>query len=105
MIMNTRLSILYQAYLDAKKERNDLFNKYKETGEPCTNEEKCNVLYNQYQAKINYLKQYHGKHYDELYKLMTHLRLEIIHSEYLDNDVYQRYEKAKQDFFLDGSEI
>ena len=103
--MNTRLHHLYEAYLDTKKQRDDLFRTYKENGETGTIEEKCNALFRQYQAKKNYLKQYHGKKYNTLYQTMITLRLKVIHCENVNDNVYKKYEKAQKDLFLDGSEI
>lgn len=108
--MQTRLSTLHQAYVEAKQKRMDMFRRFKENGEDGSIQEKGDALYHQYQAKLNYLKQYHGSHFDELFQRMTKLRVQVMHSEErltdeIYQELYQRYNQSKKDLFLDGNEI
>jgi hypothetical protein len=92
--------------MEAKQQRIDMFRRFKENGEEGSIQEKGDALYHQYQAKLNYLKQYHGSHFDELFQRMTQLRIQVMHSEdKLTDDLFQRYNQSKKDLFLDGNEI
>ena len=103
-VVKTRLSVLKQDYYFAVRRGEEWKVRYRETGCLMTEEvmkERCDILYDIYTKKENYVKMYHGKRYEVLSKeYKTALRdygglKEDMEKEYIEEVVKREKDKKR----------